>query len=153
MTRSDRIALLLSLLAVIAAYWVNDRIFERMAHIEDEMAYVWQAQAIACGHLTLASPPVPKSFLIPFVIDYEGQRFGKYPLGWPATLALGEFLGIRHLVNPLLAGFGVWLTYLLGKRLFGQTVGLLAALLTLTSPFFLMNSGTRAEVTNSLLRV
>ncbi|OGO36636.1 MAG: hypothetical protein A2W35_16625 [Chloroflexi bacterium RBG_16_57_11] len=142
MTRSDRLAVLLSLLAVLAAYWVHDRIFERMAHIEDEMAYVWQAQAIAGGHLTVASPPIPKSFLIPFVVDYAGQRFGKYPLGWPATLALGEFFGVRYLVNPLLAGFAVWLTYLLGKRLFGQTVGLLAALLTLTSPFFLINSGS-----------
>jgi hypothetical protein len=142
MTRSDRIAILLSLLAVLAAYWVHDRIFERMAHIEDEMAYVWQAQVIAGGHLTLASPPIHKSFLFPFVVDYGGQRFGKYPLGWPATLALGEFFGIRYLVNPLLAGFGVWLTFLLGKRLFGETIGLLAALLTLTSPFFLMNSGS-----------
>jgi 4-amino-4-deoxy-L-arabinose transferase-like glycosyltransferase len=142
MTRSDRLALLLSLLAVVAAYWGHDRVFERMAHIEDEMAYVWQAQAIAGGHLTLPSPPDTKSFLVPFVIDYQGQRFGKYPLGWPATLALGEFFGFRHLVNPLLAGFAVWLTYLLGKRLFGETVGLLAAGLTLTSPFFLLNSGS-----------
>jgi 4-amino-4-deoxy-L-arabinose transferase-like glycosyltransferase len=142
MTRPDRIAVLLSLLAILAAYWVHDRVFERMAHIEDEMAYVWQAQAIAGGRLTLPSPPEPKSFLVPFVIDYQGQRFGKYPLGWPATLALGEYLGRRYLVNPLLAGFAVWLTYLLGKRLFGETVGLLAALLTLTSPFFLLNSGS-----------
>lgn len=142
MSRSDRIAVLLSLLAILAAYWVQERIFEHMAHLEDEMAYVWQAQAIAGGHLTVPSPPEPKSFLVPFVIDYQGQRFGKYPLGWPATLALGEFLGVRSLVNPLLAGFGVWLTYLLGKRLCGETVGLLAALLTLTSPFFLLNSGS-----------
>ena len=142
MSRSDRIAILLSLLAVLAAYWVHERVFERMAHIEDEMAYVWQAQAIAGGHLTLPSPADTKSFLVPFVIDYQGQRFGKYPLGWPATLALGEYFGLRALVNPLLAGFGVWLTYLLGKRLFGETVGLLASLLTLTSPFFLLNSGS-----------
>lgn len=142
MTRSDRIALLLSLLAIVAAYGVHDRIFERMAHIEDEMAYVWQAQAMAGGRLTLPSPPGEKSFLVPFVVDYAGQRFGKYPLGWPATLALGEFFGFRSLVNPLLAGLGVWLTYLLGKHLFGETVGLLAALLTLTSPFFLLNSGS-----------
>lgn len=142
MSRSDRIAILLSLLAVLAAYWVQDRIFEHMAHLEDEMAYVWQAQAIAGGRLTVPSPPDPKSFLVPFVIDYQGQRFGKYPLGWPATLALGEFFGARSLVNPLLAGFGVWLTYLLGKRLFGEITGLLAALLTLTSPFFWLNSGS-----------
>src|SRR5512139_3853145 len=102
MTRSDRIAILLSLLAIVAAYWVHDRIFERMAHIEDEMAYVWQAQAIAGGHLMVPSPPEPKSFLYPFVIDYAGHRFGKYPLGWPVTLALGEYFGVRFLVNPLL---------------------------------------------------
>ncbi len=142
MSRPDRIALLFSLLAVLAGYLVHDRIFERMAHLEDEMAYAWQAQAIASGHLTLPSPPEPKSFLIPFVVDYNGQRFGKYPPGWPAALAIGEFLGVRYLVNPLLAGLGVWLSYLLAKRLFGETVALLTALLTLTSPFFLLNSGS-----------
>lgn len=142
MSRADRIALILSLLAVLVTAVLHQRIFDGMAHIEDEMAYVWQAQAIAGGRLTVASPPEPKSFLIPFVIDYHGQRFGKYPLGWPALLAVGEFFHLRFLVNPLLAGFGLWLTYLLGKRLFGETVGLLAGGLTLISPFFLLNSSS-----------
>jgi 4-amino-4-deoxy-L-arabinose transferase-like glycosyltransferase len=75
-------------------------------------------------------------------VDYNGQRFGKYPLGWPVVLSFGELLGKRSLVNPLLAGLGIWLTYQLGKRTFGRTVGLLAAGLTLTSPFFLINSAT-----------
>jgi 4-amino-4-deoxy-L-arabinose transferase-like glycosyltransferase len=142
MTRTDRIALLISFVAVLAAYLVTDRVFERMAHIEDEMAYVWQAQAISRGYLTLPSPALPKSFLVPFVVDYNGQRFGKYPLGWPVVLALGERLGVPYLVNPVLAGLGVWLTYQLGKRLFGGTVALLAADLTVSSPFFLLNSGS-----------
>jgi hypothetical protein len=142
MSRPDRIALLLSLLAVLAGYLIAVRIYEGMAHIEDEAAYVWQAQAIAKGHLTLPSPPHPKSFLVPFVVDHDGQRFGKYPLGWSVTLALGVLLGIRPLVNALLSGAAVWLTYRLGQRIFGSTVGLLAAALTLTSPFFLMNTGT-----------
>ena len=106
------------------------------------MAYVWQAQAISHGYLTLPSPALPKSFLVPFVVDYHGQRFGKYPLGWPVVLALGERLGVPYLVNPILAGLGVWLTYQLGKRLFGATVALLAAGLTVSSPFFLLNSGS-----------
>jgi 4-amino-4-deoxy-L-arabinose transferase-like glycosyltransferase len=49
---------------------------------------------------------------------------------------------MRAWINPLLAGLGVWLTYQLGKRFFSQLVGLLAAALTVTSPFFLMNSGS-----------
>ncbi|MCI0519642.1 MAG: glycosyltransferase family 39 protein [Chloroflexi bacterium] len=139
---ADRLALMLVLLAVLAAYAVAEGVFERLAHIEDEIAYVWQAQAIAGGHLTLPSPPHPKSYLVPFVVDYNGLRFGKYPLGWPALLGVGEFLGLRAWVNPLLAGLGVWLTYRLGKRLLGELAALLAALLLLTSPFFLLNSGS-----------
>ena len=142
MSRSDKIALALSLLAILFSYLVADRIFERMAHLEDEMAYVWQAQAISGGKLTVPSPPEPKSFLWPFVVDYNGQRFGKYPIAWPALLSLGERIGQRSLVNPLLAGLAIWLIYRLGKRIFGETVGLLAAGLTLTSPFFLVNSGS-----------
>lgn len=141
MSRSNRIALLLSLVAVLAAYWIADRILERIPHLEDEMAYVWQAQALARGQLTLPTPPEPKSFLVPFVVDYQGQRFGKYPPGWPVVLAIGELLNLRSWINPLLAGLGIWLIYQIGKKVMGETVGLLAAGLTITSPLFLMNAG------------
>lgn len=134
--------MVISLLAVAAAYLVSSRVFEYLAHIEDEQAYLWQAQAVARGKLTVPIPPGENSFLVPFVVDYNGQRFGKYPPGWPALLGIGVRLGLRAWVNPLLAGLGVWLTYRLGKRTFGEAAGLLAAGLTLTSPFFLMNSGS-----------
>ena len=142
MTRSDRIAVIISLLAVLAGYMVTERVFEGIAHIEDEIAYVWQARAIAGGHIMVPSPPEPNSFLVPFVVDYNGQRFGKYPLGWPIILAIGEKTGLRPLINPILAGLGVWLIYQLGKRTLGETAGLIGAGLTLTSPFFLVNSGS-----------
>jgi len=142
LSRSDWLGVLLSLLGVAAAAWVTFHIFEAVPHIEDEYAYTWQAATIASGHLTLPSPPASKSFLIPFVVDYHGLRFGKYPIGWPTLLAVGIWLGLRSWVNPLLAGLGVWFTYRLGKRVFNASIGLLAALLTLTSPFFLMNSGS-----------
>lgn len=132
----------MSLLAVLAGFLVSDLVFERLSHIEDEIAYLWQAQVIARNQLSLPSPEQPKSFLVPFVIDYNGQRFGKYPLGWPVVLSFGVRLGIHYLVNPILAGLGLWLTYRLGKRVLSEMVGLIAAGLTLTSPFFLMNSGS-----------
>jgi 4-amino-4-deoxy-L-arabinose transferase-like glycosyltransferase len=113
-----------------------------MAHIEDEMAYLWQAKVIAHGVISIPSPPEPKSFLYPFVVDYQGQRFGKYPLPWPVVLSFGVHLGAIYLVNPILAGLGLWLIYRLGKRLFGEPVSLLASALMLSSPFFLLNSGS-----------
>ncbi len=136
------LGLLLSLLAVAAAYTVADRVFERLAHLEDEQAFIWQAQVLARGKLTLPSPPDSAAFLWPFVVDHAGQRFGKYPLGWPLVLSIGERLDVRAWVNPLLAGLGVWLTFLLGRRVFGSVTGVLAAALTVASPFFLMQSGS-----------
>jgi hypothetical protein len=142
MSRTDQLAIFLSLLAIFLAALVTQSIFEGLPHLEDELAYAWQARLLAEGQLSIPSPAHPKSFLVPFVVDYEGQRFGKYPPGWPLVLSVGVLLGLRDLVNPLLAGLGVWLTYLLGKRLFGPATGLLAAGLTLCSPFFLINSGS-----------
>jgi hypothetical protein len=142
MSRASWLALLISLVGIWAAWMVGKNVFEEIPHIEDEMAYVWQTKVIARGHLTVPEPEHRASFLVPFVVDHNGQRFGKYPLGWPVVLAIGVFLGARSLVNPLLAGFGVWLVYRLGQRIFSTPVGLLAAALTVTSPFFLMNSGS-----------
>jgi 4-amino-4-deoxy-L-arabinose transferase-like glycosyltransferase len=139
---ADLIALALAVIGVFTSAWVTQNIFEGVPHIEDEIAYVWQAKALLNGHLTVPSPPDSKSFLVPFIVDYHGLRFGKYPPGWPAVLAVAIGLGVRLWINPLLAGLGVWLTYRLGKRIFNDLVGLLAAGLTVTSPFFLMNSGS-----------
>ncbi|PWH14454.1 MAG: hypothetical protein DDG59_12720 [Anaerolineae bacterium] len=139
---SDRLALLLCLAGFLIAHRVTITVFEAIPHIEDEMAYVWQAQVMARGKLTLPSPPYEKAFLVPFVVDYQGQRFGKYPPGWPAMLSLGVRLGAREWVNPFLAACSLWLLYRLGQRLFGNLVGLLSLALTLTSPFFWMNSAS-----------
>lgn len=140
--RADIIAVLLAIAGFLASALVTERIFEAIPHIEDEIAYVWQAKVLAEGHLTIPSPSHTHSFLVPFIVDHDGERFGKYPPGWPALLSLAIQLGMRAWINPLLAGLGVWLTYQLGKRCFSTLVGLLAAGLMVSSPFFLMNSGS-----------
>lgn len=142
LSRLDLLGVILSLVAVVVSYLVAGGVFEFMPHLEDEVAYVWQANLAATGRITIASPEYPKSFLVPFVVDYNGLRFGKYPLGWPAVLGVGVLLGVRSWVNPLLAGLGVWLTYRLGKKIFTPGIGLLAGALTVVSPFFLVNSGS-----------
>jgi hypothetical protein len=140
--RADILAFLLAFAGFLASALVTQRVFEGVPHIEDEIAYVWQARALIDGHLTISSPPHHSSYIVPFIVDYQGERFGKYPPGWPALLSVAIRLDLRAWINPFLAGLGVWLTYLLGKRVFGEFVGLLAAGLTVSSPFFLMNSGS-----------
>ncbi len=138
----DWLALLISLLVILAAALVGNQIFENMPHLEDEFAYLWQAKTFAMGELALPTPEFAKSFLIPFVVDYQGQRFGKYPPGWPAVLSLGVRAGIVNWVNPLLAGLAAWLTYRLGKRALGDKTALLGTLLLASSPLFLIQAGS-----------
>jgi 4-amino-4-deoxy-L-arabinose transferase-like glycosyltransferase len=139
---SDRLALVLVLAAVIAGALTSLRVFQAIPHIEDEFANLWQADVIAEGRLDVPSPTQPKSFLVPFVVDYQGRRFGKYPPGWPALLSLGARADLTWLVNPLLGGLALWLTYQLAKRWLPPKVALVAPGLLLLSPMVWMLSGT-----------
>ena len=141
MHKAGWIALVLSLAGVAAGRWMTVHVFEGLPHVEDEMAYAWQAEAYAHGHLTVPNPPDLDEMYVPFVINHNGQRAAKYPPGWPAMLSLGVRLGERGWVNPLLGGLAIWLLYQLGSNVFSRGVALLACALTLTSPFFLLLSG------------
>ena len=134
--------LFICLLAFGAAAAVSFFAFERLPHLEDEVAYLFQAKTMALGRLTVPSPSHPDAFWTPFVLDYRGQRFGKYPPGWPSVLALGVLAGVPWLVNPLLAALALYLVYRLGQSLYDDRTGLLAAGLGLASPLFLVLSGS-----------
>ncbi len=151
MARSEKIALILSTLAVLFSTWVALGVNEGLAQLEDEYAYLWQARLIADGQISTPSPPEAEGLFIPFVIDYQGHRFGKYPLGWPVVLSLGVIVGARWLVNPLLAGLAVWLTFRLGQKLLRDRIGLLAAALSVASPLFLTYTGSLLSHTLGLV--
>jgi 4-amino-4-deoxy-L-arabinose transferase-like glycosyltransferase len=130
------------ILAFLATAAVAYFAFERLPHLEDEVAYLFQAKTMALGRLTVPSPTHPDAFWTPFVLDYQGRRFGKYPPGWPGVLAIGELAGVPWLINPLLAALSLYLVYRLGQTLYDERTGLLAAALGLTSPLFLVLSGS-----------
>ncbi|MGD8626707.1 MAG: glycosyltransferase family 39 protein [Anaerolineae bacterium] len=137
-----RIILLVCAAALLAVAAVAYFVFEGLPHLEDEVAYLFQARTLAQGRLTVPSPEPVDSFWTPFVIDYQGRRFGKYPPGWPAVLALGTMVGVPWLVNPILAAVALYLVYRLGRELYDGWTGLLAALLGLVSPLFLVLGGS-----------
>ena len=132
------ICVLAFLLTASAAYFA----FERLPHLEDEVAYLFQAKTLALGRLTVPSPGHPDSFWTPFVLDHEGQRFGKYPPGWPAVLATGVLAGGPWWVNPLLSAVALYLVFRIGETLYDGRTGLLAAFLGAVSPLFLVLGGS-----------
>ena len=142
MKRLNIKVLLLCLATFIMATAVAWGVFEAVPHLEDEQANLFQAKVFAIGQVTVAAPPVPGSFFIPFVVNLNGRLFGKYTPGYPLALALGALIGQPWLVNALAAALGVLGAYLLGRDLFDPDTGLLAAALGAISPMFVLLSGT-----------
>jgi hypothetical protein len=135
-------AILLSLLVLVGSNWVATELHERLPHVQDSVAYLFQAQTFALGRLSVPLPPVPEAFAHEFILMRDGAWFSKYPPGFPVMLALGVLAGAPWLVSPLLAAGTIGLLYALGRLLYGGGVGLLAAVLLASSPFFLFMSGS-----------
>ncbi len=136
------IAFVLVLFSFFMSALVSERVFEHVPHLEDEVAYLFEAKLMAQGKTVIASPQPARPFWQPFVVDLGGKRFGKYPLGWPGTLALGVIGGQPWLVNALLGALTVALVFRLGSEVFNADVGVMGAALTAFSPMALLLNGT-----------
>lgn len=135
-------ALVLAAIALVLAGWVSTTIFDRLPHVEDEVAFLFQAQTLAGGEIVASPPEQPEFFRNPFIIVRDDMWFGKYPPGYPLVLALGVLAGAPWLVNPLLGGLVVLLTFVAGRRLYDATTGLIAAGLLAISPFLALQAGS-----------
>lgn len=116
--------------------------FEAVPHVPDEIAYLFQARIFAGGQLWAPAPGPPDFFLQEHVIAQSGRWFAKYPPMFPALLALGVRGGAPWLVNALLSALTALLIYRITRELAGWRWGLVAWLLALTSPFFVIMGGS-----------
>jgi hypothetical protein len=133
---------------------VSRDVFERLPHLEDEVAYHWQAQVFARGQWVIPSPAARRSLWQPFLVDNAGsgefRRFSKYTPGWSLTLAPGVALGQPWVINAFLAMLCVALLYRLGAEIFGRQVGAVAAALLTFSPAALLLNGSLMAHTAAL---
>ena len=82
-------------------------VFDAMPHSEDEHANWFQAQVFAGGQASASVPPEGDSFPVPFVVQWGGRRFSKYPAGYALLLVPGMWIGTPWLVNALAAAVGI----------------------------------------------
>ena len=152
-TRHHWAAVVLCCVAFVAAWLVADLVLERVPHLEDEVAYLFQARVFASGKAYAEAPFESSCFFAPFVVDHEGRRFGKYPPGWPALLAVGVKLGQVWWVNAAGAALTTALVFRLGHAMHGPLAGSIAAALSVASPFVLLLAGSLMSHTWSLVFV
>jgi 4-amino-4-deoxy-L-arabinose transferase-like glycosyltransferase len=150
MKRSALLALLLVFLAMIAATQVSRHTFERLPHLEDEFAYLFQARIFQHGDVYIQTPEPNRAYWQPFLINLDGKRFGKYPPGYPLILAIGTAMNLPWVVNLWLGGLTVALAYRVARELYDETAGVIAALLMTISPIAILMNATLMSHTAAL---
>ena len=150
-TASFDAAIVVSVFAVVVSAYVASEVLERMPHVQDSVAYLFQAKTFALGRISVPLPPNQASFMHEFVLMRDGLWYSKYAPGHPALLALGVLAGAPWLVSPLAAGAALMVTYLLSRALYGAWTAILAQLALFSSPFFLLMSGTMMSHPTGLL--
>lgn len=116
---------------------------EHAPFVPDSVAYVFQAKIFASGRLTAPLPPVEGAFDFftppPFAFTDDSWA-AQYPFAHPLVLSVGQLFGVVWLMPALLAAGSVALIYATGAAGHTRRVGMLAAVLLASSPFFLMNA-------------
>jgi hypothetical protein len=111
--------------------------YQRHPHVPDEVIYLMQARTFAAGMVTVPAPPVPEAFDVDITVLDGDRWYSPAPPGWPAILALGVKVGLAWLVNPVLAGLCILLTYSLIVELYDRQTARLAIALLAVSPWLL----------------
>ena len=129
--------------SVAAALWVTAVsallawfVYQGHPHIADEVAYLYHARYFAAGQLTMAPPPVPPAFEVDLMENQPDKWYAVPPMGWPAALTAGVALRAPWLVNPVLAGLNILLSYLFLGELYPRRIARIGVLLLCVSPWY-----------------
>jgi len=136
--RLDRLALAAAVWVTLLAALLSYFSYQRHPHVPDEFAYLIHARYLAQGVLTMPAPPVPDAFESYLMFVVGDIWYPSPPPGWPAALAIGVLLGAPWLVNPVLAGANVLLSYLLLQELYSRRIARLGLFLFSFSPWFIL---------------
>ncbi len=131
-------ALSVFVLSVLLSFFA----FERLPHVEDEVAYIFQARYFAMGDLAIDAPPFREAVDY-YLLNFQGdQWFATTPPGWALVLSLGALVHLEWLVNPVLAAASVLLAHALIRREWGRGDANLGVTLMAFSPWFVAMSAT-----------
>ncbi|WP_170411945.1 glycosyltransferase family 39 protein [Ruegeria arenilitoris] len=129
------------LIATLVLEWLA---FERVPHVQDELAYMFQAKTYASGALYVpAMPEGPREAFEHYLLDHHNGRWiSVFTPGWPAFLAVGVLFGAPWLVNPILGTASIFLAQGVMQRLTNMRTASISTLILATSPWFIAMSAT-----------
>lgn len=130
---------------------ISWQVFQHFPHVVDSIAQVFQGHIFASGRIAL--PARFDDYFFRFMSIYnDGSRiYAISPFGHSMLLALGTLIHAEWAVNPLLGTAEIVVLYFLGKELYDETTGRIAALLGVASPFLLFMSSEFMNHASALL--
>jgi len=134
-----RLALALAVLAGALVALVSHEVFPYHSLNHDEGVYLQQAAMLLEGRLVV-SPPVPEAFRPWFFVADGSQLYPKYAPVPAAMFAVGELVGGYRLALAGVAAGCVGLLYATAAEAIDRHTGLVAAVLLVASPLFLVQS-------------
>jgi hypothetical protein len=148
------IVLSIAFVTVLASIFVHLFIRQRFLDNMDERNYLWLADRILEGQFT-SEPPVPEELSQHFEVmwrsNHNARQYTAFPVGWPALLAIGRAFSVPWIVNPILAGFIVVLSYFIANTLYeDQNVAKRVVLLLAFCPFLVFQAGTMLSHVSTL---
>ncbi len=146
-----RTALVLGGIAVVLYAVVAHQVLSAKPLLIDEIIQVWQGRLLASGRLSVPVPEFPEFSTAMHLVDHEGRRFGQFPMGGPAMLALGTLAGAEWLVGPVFAAASVVLVWGILRRVAeSDGVALGGTLLFMAAPFTVFLAGSHMNHVTTL---
>lgn len=147
----ERLAAACAALAFAGSLAFRRIVLRGQAITDDELTYDFIARTLLEGRVWNAPPIAAELLKNHYVIATEQAWYGKYPIGHPLLLALGDLLRLPDVIGPASCAASVWLTYALGRRVLDARRAAVACLLLACSPHFVWSHGTHLSQTTSTL--
>jgi len=143
--------LLVSGLVLVITNFISWKVFQHFPHVVDGIAQVFQGRIFASGRTFIPARFDNYFFSLSYVVNDGTRVYAEYPFGHSLLLALGSLIRAEWLVNPLLGSAQVIVLYFLGKEVYDERTGRIAALLGVASPFLLFMSSEFMNHASALL--
>ena len=138
--RTDLVLFVTAVVLALAVCWF---VLDHTCDSADEWAYNFQALVLARFKAFAPVPPCPEAHRNHWVFFYEGRAFSMYLPGWPMVMAPFARIGIPWVTTALSFGALVVGVARLGRRVGGDSAGIVAALCTMLGAAMLENAGSR----------
>jgi len=113
--------------------------FEHIPHIQDSLDQVFHGKIFAQGKLTVPSHEYREFFDFTHMIN-DGRWYSEYPPAHSFLMMIGAMFGMPWIINPLMGALSIVMLYFIGREIYDEKTGRIAALLGLFSPFIIFMS-------------